>query len=103
MSHPTAMTHPGALTPPGTTGIASLYRPSLVAGLEILVQALGRGATQASRTVASLSVRYLTWQKRRATRMTLQELDSWSLKDIGMERGEIEAFVREIQYHPRRP
>jgi uncharacterized protein YjiS (DUF1127 family) len=77
--------------------------PSLAAGLEILVPALGRGARQASHTVASLWVRYLTWQKRRSTRMALQELDSRSLKDIGMERSEIEAFVREIRYHPRRP
>jgi uncharacterized protein YjiS (DUF1127 family) len=103
MSQHATMTRPSTLTLSGTTGIATPYRPSLAAGLEILVQALGRGAKQASRTVTSLWVRYLTWQMRRATRMALQELDSRSLKDIGMERSEIEAFVRDIHYHPHRP
>jgi uncharacterized protein YjiS (DUF1127 family) len=39
---------------------------------------------------------------RRATRMVLHSLDSRSLNDIGMDRSEIEAFVRDLKYRPAR-
>ena len=43
--------------------------------------------------VASLWLRYLAWQARRALLMALKELDDRTLSDIGLERDEIEVGV----------
>jgi uncharacterized protein YjiS (DUF1127 family) len=102
MSSKTALTGPQTLTLSGTYVIATPYRPALAGGIETLMQALGRAAKQASGAPATLWLRYLTWQKRRATRVLLESLDERSLKDIGMERSEIGAFVRDIEYRPAR-
>jgi uncharacterized protein YjiS (DUF1127 family) len=37
--------------------------------------------------------RYLTWQRRRATRVVLNSLDERALRDIGVERSEIDALI----------
>jgi uncharacterized protein YjiS (DUF1127 family) len=99
MSHYTTMTSRRSFASAGTPVIAT---PALVAGIEILLQALDRGAKQASRTVASLWVRYLTWQMRRTTRTALQALDSRSLQDIGIDSAQIEVFIRALKYRAAR-
>ena len=102
MSSATALTGPQPLTLSGSYVIATPYRPALAEGLETLMRPLGRAAKQASRAVASLWFRYLAWQMRRATRVALDSLDDHTLRDIGMERSEITAFVRELDYSPAR-
>src|SRR5262249_2963746 len=42
---------------------------------------------------ASLWHRYITWQRGRATRIVLHSLDDRILRDIGLERGDIDSFV----------
>jgi len=41
--------------------------------------------------------RFLTWQQRRATRIILSALDDRTLRDIGVERSQIDAIVRSIE------
>jgi uncharacterized protein YjiS (DUF1127 family) len=41
------------------------------------------------------------WQKRRAIR-TLQELDDWTLYDLGVSRNEIRGLVDDLVCHPPR-
>jgi uncharacterized protein YjiS (DUF1127 family) len=41
--------------------------------------------------------RFLTWQQRRATRIILSALDDRTLRDIGVERSQIDAVVRSIE------
>jgi uncharacterized protein YjiS (DUF1127 family) len=41
--------------------------------------------------------RFLTWQQRRATRIILSALDDRTLRDIGVERSQIDVIVRSIE------
>ena len=40
--------------------------------------------------------RFLAWRRRRATRVILSALDDRTLRDIGVERSQIDAFVRSM-------
>jgi uncharacterized protein YjiS (DUF1127 family) len=101
MSSKTALTAPRTLILSGYV-VPTPYRPSLAAGVETASELLSRAAKHISGALATLWRRYLTWQMRRATRMVLHSLDSRSLNDIGMDRSEIEAFVRDLKYRPAR-
>src|SRR5262245_35726548 len=94
----TALTRPAKPALAGTYSLETFYRPALADGLETL----GGATRQAFGAAVSLWRRYLTWRMRRATRMALRSLDARSLEDIGMDRSEIEAFVRDLQYRPAR-
>jgi uncharacterized protein YjiS (DUF1127 family) len=41
--------------------------------------------------------RFLRWRRRRASRIVLSALDDRTLRDIGVNRGEIEAAVRSVE------
>ena len=41
--------------------------------------------------------RFLTWQQRRATRIVLSALDDRTLRDIGVERSQIDAIVKSME------
>jgi uncharacterized protein YjiS (DUF1127 family) len=99
MSHYTTMTSRRSFASAGTPAIAT---PALVAGIDVLLQALDHGAKQASRTVASLWVRYLTWQMRRTTRTALRVLDGRSLQDIGIDSAQIEVLISALKYRAAR-
>jgi uncharacterized protein YjiS (DUF1127 family) len=98
----TALTGPDKPALAATYGLETSYRPALADGIETLIQALGLTARQAYGAAASLWFRYLGWRMRRATRVALRSLDARSLQDIGMDRSEIEAFVRDLEYRPAR-
>jgi uncharacterized protein YjiS (DUF1127 family) len=46
--------------------------------------------------------RFLAWRRRRATRIVLSALDDRALRDIGLNRSEIDATLRSIETSNRR-
>jgi uncharacterized protein YjiS (DUF1127 family) len=59
--------------------------------------ATGQALKTASQVLAFAWRYLLAWQARRATRTILASLDDRTLHDIGLQRGEIESAVRDLE------
>ena len=64
-----------------------------------LAKPIGARSGSLSRLVGTLTARYLNWRRRRRDRAVLLRHPEYLLRDIGLERREIDGAVRGRRFH----